>query len=44
MTDWKWAKKYVHNKNIINAINFRNKSFNLFVNEKYDNVTASNII
>ena len=43
MTDWKWAKKYVHNKNIINAINFRNKSFNLFVNEKYDKITSSKI-
>lgn len=44
MTDWKWAKKYVDNKNIINALDFRNRSFNLFVNENYDSITASNII
>ena len=33
---WKWAKKYLADKFVTkNAIDFKNKSFNLFLNENY---------
>ena len=36
ISKWKWAKKYTQDKFITkNAINFRNNSFNLFLNENY---------
>ncbi len=36
ISNWKWAKKYTQDKFITkNAINFRNNSFNLFLNENY---------
>lgn len=36
ISEWKWAKKYLQDKFITkNAINFKRKSFNLFLNENY---------
>lgn len=36
ISDWKWAEKYMQDKFITkNAINFKNNSFNLFLNENY---------
>ena len=36
ISEWKWAKKYLADKFVTkNAIDFKNKSFNLFLNENY---------
>ena len=36
ISDWKWARKYMQDKFVTkNAINFKNNSFNLFLNENY---------
>ena len=36
ISEWKWAKKYLQDKFITkNAINFKRKFFNLFLNENY---------
>ena len=36
ISEWKWAKKYlIDNFRTNNAINFKNSSFNLFLNENY---------
>lgn len=36
ISDWKWARKYMQDKFITkNAVNFKNNSFNLFLNENY---------
>jgi perosamine synthetase len=36
ISEWKFAKKYIKNFKSKNAINFRNNSFNLFLNENYN--------
>jgi len=43
ISDWHWAKKFIKCSNLINANNFRNQSFNLFVNENYNNSIAHEI-
>ncbi len=41
ISDWSWAKKYMQDKFVTkNAINFKNKSFNLFLNENYSSKEA----
>lgn len=45
ISDWKWAKKYMSTFKIAkNATEIRNNSFNLFVNEKYSDEEADDII
>lgn len=42
ISEWKWAKKYlVDNFETTNAINFKKKSFNLFLNENYKDKEAN---
>lgn len=41
ISEWSWAKKYMQDKFVTkNAINFKNKSFNLFLNENYSSKEA----
>lgn len=41
ISEWNFAKKYLDkNFKTYNSINFRNRSFNLFLNEKYDHKIA----
>lgn len=41
ISEWNFAKKYLDKKfKTHNSINFRNKTFNLFLNEKYDHRIA----
>lgn len=40
ISEWKFAKKYIKNYKTKNAINFRDSSFNLFLNENYNNKVA----
>ena len=41
ISEWSWAKKYMQDKFVTkNAINFKNKSFNLFLNENYNSKEA----
>ncbi|MCP5195805.1 MAG: DegT/DnrJ/EryC1/StrS family aminotransferase [Gammaproteobacteria bacterium] len=45
VTDWKWAKKYlIDDFETINARTTRDHSFNLFLNEKYDEKEIEDII
>ena len=45
ISEWSWAKKYMQDKFVTkNAINFKNKSFNLFLNENYSSKEALFII
>jgi perosamine synthetase len=42
ISEWKWAKKFLNDKFITkNAIDFKNKSFNLFLNENYSQREAN---
>ena len=42
ISEWKWAKKYLEDKFITkNAIDFKNNSFNLFLNENYSQREAN---
>ena len=43
ISEWKFARKFLQNKfKTKNAIEFRNKTFNLFLNENYNYSVASN--
>jgi perosamine synthetase len=45
ISTWKWAKKYIGKSTTTpNAINFRDKTFNLFLNENYSKKEANNFI
>ena len=43
--EWKWIPKYVKNFKLTkNALNFRDETFNLLLNEKYNNKDIIDII
>ncbi len=43
--EWPWAKKYMaDNFKTINALNTRNNSFNLYINENYGDDEVNDII
>jgi dTDP-4-amino-4,6-dideoxygalactose transaminase len=43
--EWKWIPKYVKNFKLTkNALNFRDETFNLLLNEKYNNKDIKDII
>lgn len=45
ISDWKWSKDYMESFDIAkNATDIRDKSFNLFVNEKYSDTEIDDII
>ena len=45
ISEWSWAKKYMQDRFITqNAINFKKKTFNLFLNENYSHKEASLIV
>ncbi|GAG61444.1 unnamed protein product [marine sediment metagenome] len=45
VSEWKWTRKYVKSKEISpNAIDFRNRTFNILFNERFTDEDIKDII